>query len=153
MKYYPDLATFTRLAADAPMVPVLRRLVSDTLTPVSAFHRIDSGPCACLFESVVGGERVGRYSFLTSNPFMQIEASGNQVTVRSSAGDERFESADDVAVWVTVRAGTELTDFSANLRAPILVSQGQGFQVINEAAQAPVRAPLFPDAASEAEAA
>ena len=71
----------------------------------------------------------------------------------SDADSERFESADDVAVWVTVRAGTELTDFSANLRAPILVSQGQGFQVVNEASNAPVRAALFPDAQSEAEAA
>jgi flagellar assembly factor FliW len=73
--------------------------------------------------------------------------------VLSDADSERFESADDVAVWVTVRAGAELTDFTANLRAPILVSKGQGFQVINEAAQAPVRAALFPDATSEAEAA
>jgi flagellar assembly factor FliW len=66
----------------------------------------------------------------------------------SDADSERF-TADDVAVWVTVRAGAELADFSANLRAPILVSQGQGYQVINEAANAPVRAPLFPDAKSE----
>ena len=50
----------------------------------------------------------------------------------------------DVAVWVTVRAGAELADFHANLRAPILVADGQGHQVINEAADAPVRAPLFP---------
>ena len=73
--------------------------------------------------------------------------------VLSDADSERLESSDDVAVWVTVRAGTELSEFSANLRAPILISQGQGFQVINEAAQAPVRAPLFPDAGSEAAAA
>jgi flagellar assembly factor FliW len=65
----------------------------------------------------------------------------------SDADSERFE-ADNVAVWVTVRAGTELTDFSANLRAPILVSNGQGYQVINETADAPVRAPLFPEATS-----
>ena len=59
----------------------------------------------------------------------------------------------DVAVFVTVRAGAELADFYANLRAPILVSEGRGHQVINEAPEAPVRAPLFPDAPSEAEAA
>ncbi len=41
------------------LVPVYRRLVCDSLTPVSAFHKIDSGRCACLFESVVGGEKVG----------------------------------------------------------------------------------------------
>ena len=65
----------------------------------------------------------------------------------SDADSERFPS-DDVSVWVTVRAGAELADFSANLRAPIVVSQGQGYQVINEAANAPVRASLFPDSES-----
>jgi flagellar assembly factor FliW len=70
----------------------------------------------------------------------------------SDADSERFAD-DDVAVWVTVRAGNELGDFSANLRAPVLISNGQGYQVINEAATAPVRAPLFPDAKSEVAAA
>jgi flagellar assembly factor FliW len=70
----------------------------------------------------------------------------------SDADSERFAD-DEVAVWVTVRAGNELADFSANLRAPILISKGQGFQVINEAANAPVRAPLFPDAKAEVAAA
>ena len=56
----------------------------------------------------------------------------------------------DVAVWVTVRAGAELADFFANLRAPILVADGKGHQVINEAADAPVRAPLFPAVAAAA---
>jgi flagellar assembly factor FliW len=53
------------------------------------------------------------------------------------------ESGDDVSVWVTVRASDRLEDFSANLRAPIVVHEGRGHQVINEAAGAPVRAPLF----------
>jgi flagellar assembly factor FliW len=58
--------------------------------------------------------------------------------------------AADVAVFVTVRAGTELSDFYANLRAPILIAEGQGHQVINESADAPVRAPLFPAVAAVA---
>lgn len=49
----------------------------------------------------------------------------------------------DVSVYVTVRAGAELSDFYANLRAPILIAAGRGHQVINESADAPVRAPLF----------
>ena len=69
----------------------------------------------------------------------------------SDADSERFDSG-EVAVWVTVRAGTELAHFSANLRAPILISNGQGFQVINEAPNAPVRAALFPDAKAQAAA-
>jgi flagellar assembly factor FliW len=56
----------------------------------------------------------------------------------------------DVAVWVTVRAGAELADFYANLRAPILVAEGQGHQVINESPDAPVRAALFPAVAAAA---
>ena len=56
----------------------------------------------------------------------------------------------DVEVWVTVRAGSQLSDFYANLRAPILVAEGQGHQVINEAEDAPVRAPLFPAVAAAA---
>ena len=59
----------------------------------------------------------------------------------SDADSARFDD-DKVAVWVTVRAGTELADFSANLRAPILISKGQGYQVINEAQHADVRAPI-----------
>jgi anthranilate synthase component 1 len=92
--YYPDYDTFKQLAKTATLVPVYRRLLGDSLTPVSAFHKIDAGSCACLFESVVGGEKVGRYSFLAAEPFMQVEARGNQVTVRSAGEIETFESAD-----------------------------------------------------------
>ena len=66
----------------------------------------------------------------------------NDYAVELSDEDTARFTADDVAVWVTVRAGSELSDFSVNLRAPILVSEGEGHQVINEATHAPVRAPL-----------
>ena len=55
------------------------------------------------------------------------------------------EDGTDVTVWVTVRAAAQRQDFSANLRAPIVVHGGHGHQVLNEAADAPVRAPLFPE--------
>jgi flagellar assembly factor FliW len=51
--------------------------------------------------------------------------------------------ADSADVFVTVRTAPELENFRCNLRAPILISAGKGFQVINEADEAPVRAPLF----------
>ncbi len=53
-------------------------------------------------------------------------------------------------VWVTVRATETLEDFSANLKAPILVREGRAFQVINETPDAPVRASLFPAAVEAA---
>ena len=65
-------------------MPVYRRVLSDVLTPVSAFHKIDDGGSACLFESVIGGEKVGRYSFLAAEPFLLLEACGiSDVTVDS----------------------------------------------------------------------
>ena len=54
--------------------------------------------------------------------------------------------SDETTVYVTVRAAESLEDFSANLRAPILIANGLGHQVINEAQDAPVRAALFTEA-------
>ena len=81
MNYMPDFDRFMQLAAGTDFVPVYRQLVSDVVTPVQAFQRLDSTTAACLFESVIGGEKVGRYSFLASDPFLWIKAYGNQVTV------------------------------------------------------------------------
>jgi flagellar assembly factor FliW len=57
--------------------------------------------------------------------------------------------ADSAEVYVVVRAGSELSDFSANLHAPIVIANGRGHQVINEVPH-PVRVPLFPDVAVQA---
>jgi anthranilate synthase component 1 len=84
--HYPDFETFVKLAREAHLVPVYRRIVSDALTPVTAFHKIDAGRCACLFESVVGGEKVGRYSFLATEPFFEIEAYGRRITTNAYSG-------------------------------------------------------------------
>ena len=72
------------------------------------------------------------------------------VELSDEASEPTTAEPADVAVFVTVRAGAELSDFYANLRAPILVADGQGHQVINESADAPVRAPLFPAVAAAA---
>ncbi len=87
MAHLPDLNSFCELAVQTGLVPVYRQLVSDTLTPVSAYCRIADGDCAFLFESVVGGERVGRYSFVGSGPFLRIEAHGCRVTVTECGTD------------------------------------------------------------------
>ena len=94
MPHLPDFDAFRRLASGQKFVPVYRRLLSDALTPVTAFHLLDTGGNACLFESVIGGEKVGRYSFLAVEPFAELVAHGTRVTVRTRAGSEQFESAD-----------------------------------------------------------
>ena len=102
MPHLPDRFRFGELARSLPpcgdggrrLVPVYRRLFADGLTPLSAFAKLDSGAAACLFESVVGGEKVGRYSFLACDPFLRFEARGTLVTVTGAGGDESF-TADD----------------------------------------------------------
>jgi len=105
MPHLPDRSRFGQLARSLPeadsavrrLVPVYRRLFADGLTPLSAFARIDAGAAACLFESVVGGERVGRYSFLAADPFLRFEARGAAVRVAGSSGEESFECGDPLA--------------------------------------------------------
>src|SRR5688572_21801508 len=94
MPHLPDFAAFQRLADGHKLVPVYRRMLSDALTPVSAFHLLDRGSHACLFESVIGGEKVGRYSFLAFEPFLELMARGRQVTIRAGGKSESFESDD-----------------------------------------------------------
>ena len=94
MRYFPQQKIFDQFAIEHDAIPVFRRILCDSLTPVSAFRRIDTGSDACLFESVVGGERVGRYSFLAVNPQMRMIASGNQITT-ISAGKETKITADN----------------------------------------------------------
>ncbi len=93
MKHLPDFNTFQKLASDVDLVPVYRQLTSDTLTPVQAYSKL-KGDTAFLFESVVGGEKVGRFSFLGDNPFMQIEAFGNNVSI-TEGGETREYASDD----------------------------------------------------------
>jgi len=81
MNHRPDLEMFSALAAENQLIPVYRTLLSDSLTPVSAFQRLDQGGSVCLFESVIGGEKIGRFSILATDPFMEIHASGQQVTL------------------------------------------------------------------------
>ncbi len=92
MTCQPSLETFEKLAASCDAVPVYRRLLSDTLTPVSAFRRIDDGGTACLFESVIGGEKVGRYSFLAAQPSLEISAKGTRVTVTDNGEVTQFDA-------------------------------------------------------------
>jgi anthranilate synthase component 1 len=65
-------------------MPVFRQLTGDGLTPVSAFKKVERSAPSFLFESVIGGEKVGRFSFLGTEPFLTFEARGNSVRVTPS---------------------------------------------------------------------
>jgi len=85
----PSLDEFRSLAPGNSLVPVYRQLVGDTLTPVTAFGKIQEGDWSFLFESVVGGERLGRYSFLGAGPFLLVQAWDREVEIHDLRGNTR----------------------------------------------------------------
>src|SRR5215831_4710277 len=80
----PTFDEFVHLARNANVVPVYRQLIGDTLTPVTAFCKIQEGDWAFLFESVVNGERLGRYSFLGAGPFLRFQAFHRRVQIQQA---------------------------------------------------------------------
>jgi anthranilate synthase component 1 len=92
--YHPPFDEFAQLSQGVRMVPVYRQLLSDTHTPVSVYAGCLQGARPFLFESVVGGEKIGRYSFLGSNPYLTIEAQGKTVTITTGDKQETRECQD-----------------------------------------------------------
>lgn len=62
--YYPSRDTFLELTRQGNLIPVYREILADMETPVSAFCKIDDKQSAFLLESIAGGEKWARYSFL-----------------------------------------------------------------------------------------
>jgi anthranilate synthase component 1 len=79
--YSPNLDDFVTLAAQGNLIPVTRRLLADIETPLSAYRKIRGQGESFLFESVEGGEHLGRYSFVGCNPRAIIRQDGNRVDV------------------------------------------------------------------------
>ncbi len=66
--YLPSRQEFSALAQQGNLIPVYREILADMETPVSAFRKIDDGNTSFLLESIEGGEKWARYSFLGSGP-------------------------------------------------------------------------------------
>src|ERR1041384_2810271 len=76
--YSPTLEEFLKLSAQGNVIPVTRRLLADIETPLSAYRKIRGAGESFLFESVEGGEHLGRYSFVGCNPRAVVPPSGDR---------------------------------------------------------------------------
>ena len=86
----PDYKEFSRLARESTLVPVVKSVMADLLTPVSAFLAIARGEeNAFLLESVERGEQIGRYTFLGARPYMQLRARGAEISIERGKKRER----------------------------------------------------------------
>src|SRR2546421_1320230 len=77
--YSPTPEEFRKLAVHGNLIPVTRRILADFETPLSAYRKIRGQGESFLFESVEGGEHIGRYSFVGCNPRAVIKQTGNRV--------------------------------------------------------------------------
>ena len=77
--YYPSLEQVASYEGRANLVPVYREINADLETPVSAYLKVANGPYSYLLESVEGGERMARYSFIGADP---------QKIIKTGAGEE-----------------------------------------------------------------
>ena len=90
----PDYKSFLQLSRDATLVPVVKTLSADLLTPVGAFLSIaERQKYAFLLESVEGGEKIGRYTFLGAQPRRVITARGRELTIREGSHVERRQGS------------------------------------------------------------
>jgi len=91
---YPDIKEFKSLCEKGNLIPVYREILADFDTPVSAFLKIGKSP-SFLLESVVGGEKWARYSFLGTNPSKVIKGRGKKIEIREIGRKPVVFEADD----------------------------------------------------------
>ncbi|MGH7214636.1 MAG: anthranilate synthase component I [Tepidisphaeraceae bacterium] len=99
-RYFPDADAFKDRARSAEVVPVYRQLLADHLTPVTAFEVLGRDEHAFLLESVVGGEKIGRFSFIATAPSLVYQVTQGRASVttpyglRTAASRREFETTD-----------------------------------------------------------
>ncbi|MFQ5925537.1 MAG: anthranilate synthase component I [Dehalococcoidia bacterium] len=76
--YYPTLSEVQQLKKYGNLVPIYREIVADLETPVSAYLKVARGAHSFLLESVEGGERLARYSFIGTEPYLTLKTGGGE---------------------------------------------------------------------------
>jgi len=87
--HQPDLETFKNLAGEAGLVPVYREIVADLDTPLTIFAKVAAKDShAFLFESLEGGEKWGRYSFIGFDPLLTFSSSQERMEIKRGGQTE-----------------------------------------------------------------
>ncbi|MBK7141329.1 MAG: anthranilate synthase component I [bacterium] len=87
------LSTFKRMNKQGNVLPIAIAMPSDLETPVSVFHKLAAGKkYSFLLESIEGGEKLARYSFIGVDPFLVVEAKGKVVTLRKGKKTTQIEA-------------------------------------------------------------
>ncbi len=93
--YAPNYKTFEELAKQGNLVPLYREILADVETPVSVFMKLRDSAYAFLLESVEGGEKWGRYTFLGADPRLVFRISGDEVVIEEKGETSRHAHQGD----------------------------------------------------------
>ena len=91
---YPNFKEFTKKAKEGNLIPVYREILADLETPLSAFLKL-KGKNGFLFESVEGGEKWARYSFIGGNPSLTIEGKGKDLVIKRGRQRKKVRAIHD----------------------------------------------------------
>jgi anthranilate synthase component 1 len=133
----PTLDEFLKLAVQGNVIPITRRLLADIETPLSAYRKIRGQGESFLFESVEGGEHLGRYSFVGCNPRAVIKQTGDRVEVIENG---KVVETFDVARGTGFQPVSELKNGDRQDACPTV---GNGLEVV-ERVMKKYRAVLLP---------
>src|SRR3989442_15342479 len=90
--YHPSQADFAKLATHGNVIPATRRLLADFETPLSAYRKIRGQGESFVFESIEGGEHLGRYSFVGCKPRAIVRQQANRIELVETAREiDQFE--------------------------------------------------------------
>ncbi len=107
---YPSRAEFCELAKANKFIPVSLSLQGDLETPINLFMKLGEQPNSYLLESVEGGEKWARYSYIGRNPIATIIAHENRVTITSREGDRNEQTGDVLAIIKEYLAKFQVVD-------------------------------------------
>jgi anthranilate synthase component 1 len=119
--YSPSLEDFRTLARQGNLIPVTRVLLADTETPLSAYKKIRGAGESFLFESVEGGEHLGRYSFVGCNPRAVIRQEAGNVQVLENGHVTEEHQVSGPGVPGGVRDGLEVVERVMKRFQPVIV--------------------------------
>jgi len=88
--YHPSLDEFKELSKRGNLIPVYREILADEETPVTALMKLQSNNNVFLLESVEGGEKWGRYTFLGTDPRIVFRVEGDEVEIRENGNARRL---------------------------------------------------------------
>lgn len=94
--YFPSLAEVKSLSASYSLIPVSMKLLADQETPIRLYQKIRTSD-SFLLESVEGGARWARFSFIGMNPFQIVEAKGEEITVSYRDGKRIVQKGNPVS--------------------------------------------------------